>query len=129
MTLTTELYIQIILMFLIGQAITFFAIDLPNVRELYKKSNEKFSLSRWMSHDYNIYVTAQLIGIAILIGLPEILHWKPSWIEKIRWGACGIGFIASALPTRLGRYRKRIVNIIDRKTNIADGIDPQKPTE
>lgn len=121
MTITAELYLWIVLMFLIGQAVCFFAIDVPTLRELYKKSNETFSLAKWWEHDWNIFITVQLIGITLLIGLPEILHWKPTWIEKIRWGSWGLGFIGSGIATRLSKYRKAIFKVVDKKTNIADG--------
>jgi hypothetical protein len=119
--MTLELYLWCALLFFVGQGIALFLIDIPEVRKLAKTANHGFIWKEWWLKDWNVVIGVQLIGIVAFAGLDQLIHWKPWIIDYSKWMFAIFGVIASGIAARIGGYRKMILRIIDRKTDIADG--------
>lgn len=124
--LNTWIYVQCIIMFFLGQLISLFLIDIPETRKLSKIANHEFSWKEWWSKEWNVVIGVQFIGIVVFMGLDQLIHWKPELLDKIKWFFAVFGVIASGIAARIGSYRKGILGLIDKKTNIADGVTENK---
>lgn len=127
-TLTIWIYVQCIIMFILGQLISLFLIDIPETRKLSRIANHTFSWKEWWQKEWNVVIGVQLIGIVVFMGLDQLLHWKPQILDKVKWFFAIFGIVGSGIAARIGAYRRTILTVIDKKTNIADGItEQQKP--
>jgi len=115
-------------MFILGQAIDLFLFKIPELRKMYATANEDFVWKKYWKSDWNTIVGTQLIGIVLIIGLDQLTHWKPVIIDYTKWFFAGFGAWGSSIVVAKGSAAKKyIMNIIDAKTNVADGIVNQKP--
>lgn len=118
--MTLSLYLQCVGMFLIGQGLTFFFVTTPMLRALYKRASEDFSMNKYWKDDYNKVIGVQLLGALFILGLDQIIQWKPWVLDGIKWWFAGLGVVGDLIGSRLSTYRKSIMDVIDKKTNIAD---------
>ena len=120
--MTTSLYIQCIAMFIGGQALDLFLMKIPELRTLWAKSNESFSWKRYWQSDWNVIIGTLVLCAICVIGLDQIVQAKPNVINYIKWLFVAIGgFGSSVIVSKWGSAKKYILDIIDKKTNIADG--------
>lgn len=120
--MTTSLYIQCIAMFILGQAFDLMFSKIPENRKLFVKANEQFSLKKYWASDWNIIVGAFAVGIMLIIGLDQLIKWKPGVLDYVKWFFAGVGALCSIIAGRWSNCKKYISDIIDRKTNIADSV-------
>lgn len=121
--MTISLYLQCSAMFLLGQAVDLFFLKIPEYKSLFKKANEDFSWKKYWQSDWYLIVGTQLIGAMLILGLNEIIQWKPLILNYVKWFFGGVGLAGSALIiSKLSQCKKYIMGIIDFKTNKADGI-------
>lgn len=125
--MSISLYLQCVAMFILGQAIDLFLFKIPELRKMYATANEDFVWKKYWKSDWNTIVGTQLIGIVLIIGLDQLTHWKPVIIDYTKWFFAGFGAWGSSIVVAKGSAAKKyIMNIIDAKTNVADGISNQK---
>lgn len=124
--MTPILYLQCVGMFLLGQGLTFFFVTTPMLQTLYKKANEDFSMKKYWANDWNKIIGVQLLGALFILGLDQLLHWKPWVLDGIKWWFAGLGVVGDLLGARLSAYRKSIMEVIDKKTkpNATDSVTP-----
>lgn len=115
-----HIYIQYALMFLLGQVVHLLSVTIPSLKSKSSANNHTFDLSSWWKEDWNIIVATNALGIMAMVGLDELLNWKPDVAEYIRWGFALLGFCGSAITMRLSKYEKKIMAFLDIKANIAD---------
>lgn len=125
--MTPKLYGFCVAFWIMGQVVDLMLLTIPELKELYRKANKDFSMTEYWKHDWNKIIGIQVLGAMLILGLDQILHWKPQALEYIKWGFGLCGMIASTVAGRYGKYKKSIMSIIDKKTNIADGIEEPKP--
>jgi len=126
--MSISLYLQCVAMFILGQAIDLFLFKIPELRKMYATANEDFVWKKYWKSDWNTIVGTQLTGIVLIIGLDQLTHWKPVIIDYTKWFFAGFGAWGSSIVVAKGSAAKKyIMNIIDAKTNVADGIVNQKP--
>jgi hypothetical protein len=125
--MTPKLYAFCVLFWILGQAVDLFLLTIPELKALYKKANEQFSLKEYWKHDWNKIVGIQCLGAMIILGLDQIIHFKPQIADWSKWFFGVAGIVSSTFASRYGSYKKKVISIIDRKTNIADGIETPKP--
>jgi len=119
--MTTSLYLQCALMFILGQAIDLFLIKIPEYRELFRKANEDFNWNRYWKSDWNVIIGTLIVGAVLIVGADQILKLKPAVLDYIKWVFAGAGAIGSAIiVSQWSKCKKYIIDIIDKKTNIAD---------
>lgn len=125
--MTPSLYIQCVLMLLLGQALQLFLIKIPAVKERCRVANKVFSWSEWWNSDWNLVVATAVLGAMAIIGLDQIVHWKPEILDYVKWFFAAIGaFGSNLLLSKWSSFEKSLNTIIDKKTNIADGVEPPK---
>lgn len=116
------LYIQCVLMFIGGQAIHLFLIKVPAIKTRCTAANKPFKWSEWWGADWNIIIGTQIIGALIILGLDEIIYWKPNVLDYVKWFFAGMGAFGSTIAmAKFSQFEKTLNSVIDLKTDIADG--------
>ncbi|MHA4844405.1 hypothetical protein ACX0G7_09585 [Flavitalea antarctica] len=119
--MTLFLYCQCVLMYVIGQALHLFVLKIPSVKKRDAAANIKFSFKEYWKEEWNIIVGNQIFGLALIVGLNELLHWKPEILNAVKWFFAAVGAIGSAtIMAKFSTYEKKVLSIVDVKTNIAD---------
>jgi len=120
--MTISLYVQCVAMFVLGQALQIFLIKIPAVRERCRVSNKAFTIHDWFGCDWNIVVATFIIGAMLIIGLDQIVHWKPGILDYVKWFFAFVGAFGSNVAlAKWSSFEKGLNNLIDIKTDIADG--------
>lgn len=123
--MTTSLYIQCVVMFILGQALQIFLIKVPALKTQAKISNAEFIWKDWWSADWQTVVATSILGAMAIIGLDEISHWNSVIIEYVKWFFAAIGAFGSNVAlAKWSSYTKFFNGVIDTKTNIADNLPP-----
>lgn len=108
-------------MFLLGQALQLFWIKIPALKKRSNVANYKFSFKEYWSSDWNLIIGTFIICAMAIIGLDEILTFRPDIMSYLKWGFAFIGFFAqSVVLAKLSKYDIKINGIINEKTDIAD---------
>lgn len=102
-----------------------FVIKIPSLRDKSKRANHPFTFKDYLADDWHS-IAGSFISIGILIiGLKEVLALKPEFANYITWIFVFVGFTGSSLIQSIFSIaNKKIMQVIDVKTNIADGIEP-----
>lgn len=117
------IYIQYGFMFFAGQFLHILVVKIPSLRKRSKDANKKFSLKEWLSEDWNLIVATNIVGVMALIGLDELLAWKPEIQNAVKWFFAGIGaFGNSLILQRFSKYEQILSSVTDIKTNITDKL-------
>jgi len=120
--MTTSLYLQCAIMYILGQAVDLFLIKIPEYRELFRKANTEFSWGKYWKSDWNVIIGTLIVGAILIVGADEILKLKPAALNYIKYLFAGAGAILSAIiVSQWSKCKKYIIDVIDKKTNIADG--------
>ncbi len=123
--MTTSLYVQCVIMLILGQALQIFLMKIPDIKKQAKLANQQFIWKDWWASDWNLVIGTAVIGAIALIGLDEIFHWKPQIVEYVKFFFVLIGAVGSyVVMAKLSKYAAYFEKVIDVKTNIADGLPP-----
>lgn len=109
-------------MFLLGQIFDLMFSQIPENRKLFKKANEDFSIKKYWASDWNIIIGAAVVGAMLIIGLDQLIKWKPGVLDYVKWFFGGVGALCSTISGRWSNCKRYISDIIDKKTNIADSV-------
>lgn len=110
-------------MYILGQLFHLFASKIPAMRKRAKAANYEFSMADYWKEEWNMVAAALVLGIMLLIGMKELIRWKPGAAEVIQWVYGLVGyFFNSLIVGKLGQYEKKLSQIIDIKTNTADQV-------
>lgn len=120
--MTHWVYIQCVLMFLLGQAAHLFLIKIPAIKEKSRVANKSFAWKDWWACDWNVVIGTQVVGALVIFGLDEIVNWKPEVLDYVKWFFAGVGAFGSTIAmAKMSQFDKSINKVIDIKTDIADG--------
>lgn len=123
--MTTWLYLQCVAMLVLGQALQVFLIKVPDMKKQAKIANQQFIWKDWWKADWNVVVSTSIIGAMVIIGLDQIIHWKPVILDYVKWFFAAVGaFGSTVVLAKWSSYSNYFSNVIDKKTNIADGLPP-----
>lgn len=114
--------------YFLGGALGVLLQILSKIQQLKKQSkiaNHAFSLKEYFSDDWaSISASFVSVGIGIFV-IDELLKAKPQLAEYIKWFFIFVGYSGSSIiQSVLSVTAKKIDQIIDLKTNQADGVTP-----
>lgn len=99
-----------------------------NVKSLKKNAsaaNMQFIFKKYLNDDWPTIIGSFITIFLFALFLPEIVSIKPEALNFARIGFAFIGFTGSSVIQMLfSATSKKILSIIDLKTNIADGTVP-----
>lgn len=128
MTITTWLILQCIAMFILGQLLQLFWLKIPSLKKRAKAANYHFSIKEYWEMDWNLIIGTQVIGAMLILGLNELVQWKPVILNVVRWFFGGVGaFASSVVLSKLSAFEKKLSSFIDVKTDMADGVTKDSP--
>lgn len=86
-------------------------------------ANQSFSFGAYFQKDwFSILISVVSVAIVIYV-LDELVHFKPGLADWTKAFFVAIGFMGdSVLQSLLSKSEKQILDIIDKKTNIADSF-------
>lgn len=123
MKFTFEQYAICVAMFILGQAAHLFLIKIPAVKARCNAANKIFYFKEWFNCDWNIIIGTQVIGALVLLGLKEVITWKPGVIEYVRWFFAGIGAFGSTIAMAKGsQFEKSLTGLLSMKSNVSDTV-------
>lgn len=114
----------------LGVLLQILAVKIPTLKSKYTVANKTFSMKEYLANDWYA-ILGSFVSVAILIvGLDEILEVKPELAKYIKWLFIFVGFTGSSIiQAVLSVANKKIMQVIDLKTNIADGVVPPVTAE
>lgn len=122
--MSTKMYLQCVVMFILGQAFQVFLIKIPALKKQAKISNSQFIWKDWWKADANLVFGTMSAGAMLIIGFDELTHWEPKILEYVKWFFAFVGMGGSNfLTSKYSKYMKYFDQVTDEKTNKADGKD------
>lgn len=122
--MTVYLFLQCALAGLLGIAFHLFAVKLPEIKKNSQAANHP--LTKWeilkMESDN---IIASVLGLLVILFIfSEVINYKPAIVNWARTLFATIGFSGSTLVLSFfGKAEKAIRQVVDKKTNIADGVE------
>lgn len=100
-------------------------LKIPQLQSRAKAANHSFSLKDYFKNDWAV-ILASFVSVAIAcVCVDELIAIKPVIAEYIKWFFVFVGFTGSTIiQAVLSVTNKKIMAVIDVKTNIADGVTP-----
>lgn len=118
-------YIQCILMGLLGIAAHLLLFKIPAERKRAKAANVKFDFLVYMSNDIYAIMGAFVTLTMCIIGIDEIIGYKPSVLGFVKWFFGFVGYTGSSVMVSLfGKFGDKVQGIVNVKTDIADEKQP-----
>lgn len=115
------IYFQYVFMFLGGQILHLLVVKIPSLRKRARQANKKFSIKDWLTEDWNLIIALNVLGSMFLIGLDEVLAWKPEIQNVVKWFFAAVGaFGNSIVLQKFSKYEHTLGSIFDIKSNISD---------
>lgn len=120
--MTLQTYLWCFIAGLLGIGLHIWAVKLPNIKAQAKVGNIPFSYSKYFQDDLPAILSSAITVAIFLVILDELVAFKPAVIPFLKAGFIFVGFTGSSiLIALLGKASKRVNNIVDAKTDIADG--------
>lgn len=117
------IYFQYGFMFFAGQLLHLLVVKIPSLRIKTRQANKKFSLKDWFIEDWNLIIGLNILGSMFLMGLDEVLAWKPEIQNVVKWFFAAVGaFGNSIVLQKFSKYEHVLGSVLDIKANIADKV-------
>lgn len=107
-----------VIMNILGQGAHLMFVTVPDYRQKMINLNRQFTYSAWWNCDSNLIIGVQILSLALMLGLAELIHWKPGLLDWIRWFFFLFGTVASLIGMRWSKYQQMIMGFIDINANI-----------
>lgn len=119
--MTTILFLKCVLAGVLGIAFHIAAIKLPALKQRSEAANKPFSALDYFKDDW-VTILGSVLTVAIfLLILDEVVHFNPIIMDYVKFFFAFVGFVGSSiLQKAFSKTEKKILQVIDVKTNIAD---------
>ena len=105
-----------------GILLHIFLVKLPGHKQKCLAGNHPFSAKQYFKDDWVALVGAFITVLAVTYFLDEAIRAYPKLLDFVKFFMVFIGFTGSSLLVAvMGTATKKVMNVIDEKTNIADG--------
>lgn len=121
--MTFTLYLTCFGVALVGMALQT-VLKMKSLQDKARVANVEFKIRQYFINDWLSISASVLTIIMFLLFLDNILKWKPAIVDYIKIGFAFVGYTGSDIASRLfGVVNKKINNVIDEKSNIADNVN------
>lgn len=121
--MTHLMYLFCVAMYVLGQGLLLFWFTIPQLKEKCRIANKVFTLKEWWECDRTMVIGNMIFGAILVLGIDELVHWKPGVLDYIKWFFAIAGaFGPTIVQEKWGSFKKGISNLIDIKSNIADTL-------
>jgi uncharacterized membrane protein len=121
--MTSSLYYQCMLAGTLGILFHMLVIKYPDLKKRAAAANSSLTLKSFLSDDWGSMMASFVTVIIGILIVDELLYIKPEMVNYIKFFFATVGYMGSSvLQLVFGIANKKILNIIDTKTNIADGV-------
>lgn len=118
-----NIYLQYGVMYFIGMLVHLLAVKIPSVKKRDEAANIKFSFREYVKQEWPVLVANVFLGAGLIIGFDEIANWKPEVMSFAKWLFAALGAVGSStIMAKFSSYEKKVLSIIDVKTNIGDAV-------
>lgn len=122
--MTHQIYIQCVVASGIGIAFQI-VMKMISLQSRSRAANKKFSAAEYFRNDWLVIIATFITCAAFIFFLDELTSWQPFIKGWVKLMFVFVGYTGSSvLQLLLSRTAKKLEQIIDLKTNIADGIVP-----
>jgi uncharacterized integral membrane protein len=119
--MTQHLFLTCFLAGTLGILLQIFVVKLPSLKTKSEAANRPFVVSEYFKDDWMSIVGSFLALAILIVCLDELINFKPSVVDYIKWLFAFVGFTGSSLiQAAFSVTNKKIMQVIDEKTNIAD---------
>jgi len=120
MTLSISLYIQCFILGLLG-ALLHGLLKVKSIQDKARKANVAFSAMDYLKEDIISHLTSLTTIIVCIFLVEDVLHVKPEFLYYLKFAFLFTGYAGNDIASRvLGAVNKRVNDVIDKKTTIAD---------
>jgi magnesium-transporting ATPase (P-type) len=121
----TNVFLNYLIAGTLGVLLQIFAVKYPSIVARGKKGNHKVTFKEYLENDWWTII-ASFIGVLILIFcIDELLNISPALGKYIKWLFVFVGFTGSSIVQAvLSVTNRKVMQIIDLKSNLADGVVP-----
>lgn len=121
--MTHQQYWLSIAMFIGGQLIMLTWVTVPSLKEKFKIANKDFSFWKWVRSDINIIIGNLIFGAVLLVGVDEIIAWKPDIAKYVKFFYFFMGAFGTTIAQeKWSQTKQKVSQLIDVKTNISDAV-------
>lgn len=121
--MTHGMYLFCVLMYILGQGLLLFWFAIPQLKEKCRLANKPFSWKEWWKCDSTLIIGNAIFGAILVLGIDELVHWKPGVLDYVRWVFAIAGaFGPTIVQEKWGSFKKGISKLIDIKANLADAV-------
>lgn len=120
-----DLHLDLLLPAAIGILIQIFVVKIPSLKNRSEAANHPFSVIDYFKKDW-VTILGSFLGVLMfLVGWDQIVGLHDSLTKYSKWVFGFVGYTGSSMiQSAFGVTGKLIKQIVDVKTNIADGVVP-----
>ena len=109
----------------LGMLLHIFAVKYPSLRTKNRTANQDYTFGQYLKEDWSALVSDVVVVLLLTWGVRELLNLKPELEKYITWVFAFVGFTGSSIMLAIFSVaNKKFLNMIDEKTNKADGLPP-----
>lgn len=118
-------YVELLIPGVLGILFHVFVIKVASAKIKSKVANIEFSFTQYIKDEWVVLLGNFICVCMLIVGLDELIGLKPSLAKIVKWLFFFVGISGSSVfMFAFSVADKKIRNVIDIKTNIADGVVP-----
>lgn len=116
------IYVQCFVLGVLG-AFLHALIKIKSIQTKARKANIAFSAGDYLREDWVSHLTSLTTIVVCLFLIADVLHVKPEILYYLKFAFLFTGYAGNDIASRiLGAVNKRVNDVIDKKTSVADEI-------
>lgn len=114
-----------LLMGILGVLFQIFVIKYPRLVAQGKAANHPITFGEYLKNDWYAILGSILSVLIMIYTIDEWLPLNPMLEKYVKWAFIFVGFTGSSIiQALLSLTSKKLMQVVDLKTNIADGVVP-----
>jgi hypothetical protein len=118
-------YADLLLPGILGILFHVFVIKIQSAKVRSKAANIEFSFPQYIKDEWAVLLGNFICVCMLVVGIDELIGLKPGLAKAVKWLFFFVGISGSSIfMYAFSVADKKIRNVVDIKTNLADGVIP-----